>query len=87
MSATDCPNAFHLENCSLIPLRIAVINHAWDRGEASMKIHCDCDGGVCKLGRDVIATVYRLGVAIATPRIELGGYCCHNVAFRSRVSR
>jgi len=28
-------------------------------------------------GRDVIATLYRLRVVIATPRIELGDFCCN----------
>jgi len=71
-------NGFTGTNCILISFCVAVASSLcvkrWSRRMTSAFIVMR----VCRsCGRDVIATVYRLRVVIATPRIELGDFRCN----------
>jgi len=77
MSATDFPNAFHRKKLQSDFLCNAVHQacvEPWggehDFTAIVMRAYASC-------GRDVIATVYRLRVVIATPRIEVGDFRCN----------
>jgi hypothetical protein len=76
MSATDFPNAFRLEKLQSDFHCIAVIQRAWSRGGGEHEFTAIVKRACASCGRDLIATLYRLRVVIASPRIEIRRFPC-----------